>query len=140
VSAAVIQPAQGICFAIPINTAKFIVPDLLRKGRVVRGYLGVQARTVPLAPALKRQFELAQTDTVEVMDVTIDGPADDAGVINEDFILAFGGQPVSSVDDLHRLLTRLPVGEAAPIELLRDGRKLQRWVTPAEHPDAARVG
>lgn len=140
INTAVIQPAQGICFAIPANTAKFIVPELLRRGRVVRGYLGLQVRTVPLAPGLRRKLELAQAEAAEVMDVAIDGPADDAGVINEDLILALGEQPVAGVDDLHRLLTRLPVGQPQSVTLLRDGKLIRRAVTPSEHPAAAEVG
>jgi S1-C subfamily serine protease len=139
INTAVIQPAQGICFAIPVNTAKFIVPELLRHGRVVRGYLGIQARTVPLGRLVRRKFELTQSEAVEVMDVTIDAPADQAGIINEDFIIALGEQTVQSVDDVHRLLTRLPVGVPAAVTIIRGERKLQRWVTPAEYPAASPV-
>lgn len=134
INTAVIQPAQGICFAIPVDTAKFIVPELLRRGRVVRGYLGIQARTVPLSPVLQRTFELTQTHAVEVQDVGLDTPADEGGIINEDLIIALGEHTVTSIDDLHRLLTRLPVGEPVPVTLLRTGRKLTRAVTPTELP------
>ena len=137
INTAVIQPAQGICFAIPINMAKHILPQLMKHGRVVRGYLGLHARTVPIPQVLKRKFELTQSSGVEVQDVEPDTPADQAGIINEDVIISLGEQPVTSVDDLHKLLTQLPVDVPAQVILMRDGRRLERWVTPNEYPHRA---
>src|SRR6059036_218805 len=76
VNTAIIRPAQGICFAIPINMAKDVLPQLLKYGRVVRGYLGLHVRTVPLSPVQQRTFELSQTGGVEVMAIEPGGPAD----------------------------------------------------------------
>jgi S1-C subfamily serine protease len=134
INTAVIQPAQGLCFAIPVNMAKHILPQLLKYGRVVRGYLGLHARTVPLPVALARRFELTQTAAVEVLAVEPDAPADQAGVLEEDLLVSLGEQPVNSVDDLHKLLTQLPVEVPAPIILLRGQRRLERWVVPNEYP------
>ena len=139
INTAVIQPAQGICFAVPINTAKIVLPQLLRHGRVVRGFLGLHARQVPIRPDLGRRLGLTQKTGVEVMLLEEDGPAESGGMWVEDVVVGFAGKTVENVDDLHRLLTQLPVGEARPVTLLRDGRKVERSVTPVENPKAAKA-
>src|SRR3954465_9858247 len=103
INTAIIQPAQGICFAIPINTAKTILPQLLKHGRVIRGYLGLHVRQVPVAPDLARKYELAQRTGVEILMLEEDGPAQTGGLWIEDVIVGFAGKPVASVDDLHRM-------------------------------------
>jgi S1-C subfamily serine protease len=137
INTAIIRPAQGICFAIPINMAKHILPQLMKHGRVVRGYLGLHARTVPIPPPLARRFGLGQSAAVEVLKVETDGPADQAGLQEEDLIIALGEQPTASVDDLHKLLTQLPVGIPAAVTLLRGGRRFERLVVPTEYPNPA---
>lgn len=134
INTAVIQPAQGICFAIPINMAKHILPQLMKHGRVVRGYLGLHARNVPLPAEIRQRFELQQEGGVEVVSVEPDSPADQAGLTEEDVIVSLGEQPVASVDDLHKLLTQLPVEVPSPIVMLRGERRLERWVAPDEYP------
>ena len=134
INTAVIQPAQGICFAVPVNTAKTILPQLLKHGRVVRGYLGLHARQVPIAPDLRRRYELPETTGVEILMLEEDAPAQNAGLWIEDIIVAFAGRPVGSVDDLHRLLTQHPVGTPAPAVVLRDGRRVERTVIPGPYP------
>lgn len=134
INTAVIQPAQGICFAVPVNTAKVILPQLMANGRVRRGYLGVQARPVPIAPALRHRFGIAQATGVEVTLMDDDGPALLGGVWIEDVLTGYAGKAVATVDDLHRLLTHLPVGEPQPVDLLRDGKWLTRTVTPGDYP------
>src|SRR5262245_22246702 len=101
INTAVIQPAQGICFAIPINMAKHILPQLLQYGRVVRGYLGLHVHPVPIPPAVARKLELTQTHGVEIQHVEPDGPADQAGLREGDVIVLFGDLPATNVDDLH---------------------------------------
>lgn len=135
INTAVIQPAQGICFAVPINTAKTILPQLLKHGRVVRGYLGLHARQVPVSPEVREASGLAQRTGVEILMLEEDGPAQTAGLWIEDVIVGFAGRPVGSVDDLHRLLTRSPVGTPAPIILIREGRRVARTVVPAAYPE-----
>ncbi len=139
INTAIIHSAQGICFAIPINAAKHILPQLLQHGRVVRGYLGLHGHNVPLARQLARSFELVQESAVEVVAVEPGGPADQAGLETDDLIIALGEQDVTSVDDLHRLLAQLPVGVPSSLVLLRGSRRLQRFVLPEEYPhwDAA---
>ena len=135
INTAIIRPAQGICFAIPINMAKDILPQLMKHGRVVRGYLGLHVRTVPLSPAQQRTFDLKQTGGVEVMAIEPGGPAEQAGVLEEDVIMSLGETPTTSVDDLHRLLTQLPVDVPASITLLRGERRLERMVLPTPYPE-----
>jgi S1-C subfamily serine protease len=140
INTAVIAPAQGICFAIPINMAKTIVPLLLQHGKVMRGYLGLHVRTIPIARATQKQLELEQTTTVEVLSLEANGPADQAGVMEEDCILSIGDHAVTNVDDLHRLLTQLPIEIPITITLLRGQRRLERMVLPQEYPHAAPAG
>ena len=140
INTAIIQPAQGICFAIPINMAKHILPQLLQHGRVVRGYLGVHGRNVPLPRLLARRFQLSQPTGVEILSVEEGGPADQAGITEEDIIVSLAEQPTGSVDDLHKLLMQQPVGIPAPILLLRGERRLERWVVPDDYPDPVRRG
>jgi S1-C subfamily serine protease len=135
INTAVIQPAQGICFAIPINMAKHILPQLLQHGRVVRGYLGIHGRSVPLPRALARGFELAQPSGVEILSVETGGPADQAGINDQDILISLAEQATGSVDDLHKLLMQLPVGIPAPVVLLRGERRLERWVVPDDYPE-----
>jgi S1-C subfamily serine protease len=138
INTAIIQPAQGICFAVPVNTAKSILPQLLKHGRVIRGYLGLHVRQVPIAPDIARRYELAQKTGVEILMLEEDGPAQSGGLWIEDVIVGFGGKPVTNVDDLQRLLTQLPVGLQAAAVLLREGRRLERTLVPADYPSPVR--
>ncbi len=138
INTAIIQPAQGICFAIPINMAKHILPQLLQHGRVVRGYLGVHGRNVPIPRVMARRFELTQATGIEILSVEEGGPADQAGIQDEDIIVSLAEHPTGSVDELHKLLMQLPVGIPAPIVLFRGERRLERWVVPDDYPDPVR--
>jgi S1-C subfamily serine protease len=137
INTAIIRPAQGICFAIPVNMAKHILPQLMQHGRVVRGYLGLHGRNVPLAEGVLRRWELTQKSAVEVVAVEPDGPADQAGILEGDFLISLGERPTASVDDLHKLLTELPVGVPSSLLLLRGERRLERLVVPNEYPNPA---
>jgi S1-C subfamily serine protease len=134
INTAVIMPAQGICFAVPINTAKHILPQLMQHGRVVRGYLGLHARNVPLPPPFARRYNLGQTGAVQVQAIEPDSPADQAGILEDDLIISLGDQPTATVDDLHKILTQLPVEVPAVVVLLRGDRRLERMVVPMEYP------
>jgi S1-C subfamily serine protease len=135
INTAVIRPAQGICFAIPINMAKHILPQLLQHGKVVRGYLGIHGRSVPIPNVIARRFELPQSAGVEIVAVEKNGPADQAGVAEEDIIISLAEKPTATIDDLHKLLVQLPVGVPAPIVLLRGDRRLERWVVIDDYPE-----
>lgn len=138
INTAVIQPAQGICFAVPVNTAKTILPQLLKHGRVVRGYLGLHARQVPVAPDLRSRYGLTEKTGVEILMLEEDAPAQNAGLWIEDVVVAFAGKPVGSVDDLHRLLTQHPVGIPAQVVVIREGRRVERTVVPGPYPEPVR--
>lgn len=134
INTAVIQPAQGICFAVPINTARLILPDLLRHGRVIRGYLGLSGRQVPIPHAIGRRVGIELGSGVEVVGLEQGGPADVAGLDIEDIIVSAADESITSVDDLHRFLTAHPVGKPASLSILRHGRRLDIRVSPAEYP------
>jgi S1-C subfamily serine protease len=135
INTAVIQPAQGICFAIPINMAKHILPQLLKHGRVVRGYLGIHAQPVPIPQVLIRRFGLDQKVGVEILGVEPDSPADHAGLEEGDVILSFADLPATSIDDLHKLLTQLPVGIPSSVAFLRGDRRIERMLIPTDYPN-----
>ena len=137
INTAVIQPAQGICFAIPINTAKDILPQLLKHGKVLRGYLGLHGRQVPVPAETAERFGLAQKSGVEIVALEPDGPAEQAGLEIDDVIVELGERPVTKVDDLQRLLTQVPVGVPSSIVVLREGRRIERLVLPTDYPNPA---
>lgn len=134
INTAVIQPAQGICFAVPISTAKTILPQLMQQGRVNRGYLGLQGRSVPLAREVIERLELKQKEAVEILGVETGGPADAAGLDEGDLLLALDNRPATSIETLQRLLTELPVGIGVEAAFLRGGRPMTRLLVPAEFP------
>jgi S1-C subfamily serine protease len=104
---------------------------------VVRGYLGLHVRPVPVPPQLAQRYGLAQKHGVEVLAVESGGPAEEAGLQEGDVVITFGDQPAGSVDDLHKLLTQLPVGIPASVVVLREGRRLERLVIPTDYPNPA---
>jgi S1-C subfamily serine protease len=132
VNTATILPAQGICFAIGINTAKFVASRLLRDGRLRRSYIGVSAQTVPVHRRIVRFYDLPKETGVVVLSVEDNSPARHAGLREGDVIVALEHQPVAGVDDLHRLLTEVRVGVSCPITILRRTEKLDLKVVPEE--------
>ena len=132
VNTAIILPAQGICFATAINTAKFVAGRLLQDGRIRRAYIGVEAQTAPLHRRLVRFYDLQQKSGVIVAAVTPDSPAQRAGLREGDVIISFDGKPVAGVDDLHRLLTDARVGVSSALIVLRWTEKLELKVVPEE--------
>jgi S1-C subfamily serine protease len=131
---AIIHSAQGICFAIPITMVKRIFPQLMQHGRVVRGYLGMHGRDVPIARAIARLLALTQETGVEVIGLEKDGPAAQAGMSEGDLIISLGDQPITGLDDLQKRLSEIPVGIPADVVLLRNNRLLSRFVVPGEYP------
>jgi S1-C subfamily serine protease len=132
VNTATILPAQGICFAIGINTAKFVASRLLRDGRIRRSYIGVSAQTVPVHRRVVRFYDLPQETGALVLSVEEKSPARRAGLHDGDVIVALEGQPVAGVDDLHRLLTDVRVGVGCSLTVLRWTEKLALRVVPEE--------
>jgi S1-C subfamily serine protease len=132
VNTATIMGAQGLCFAIGINTAKFVAARLLRDGKIRRSYIGVQAQTVPLHRRLVRFYDLPKESGVVVISVEEASPAKRIGLREGDVIVALDGQPVAGVDDLHRLLTDARVGVSNPLTVLRHTERLEMKVVPEE--------
>jgi S1-C subfamily serine protease len=132
INTAVIQSAQGICFAIGINTAKFVLDHLMREGRVRRSVIGVAGQTVPIARKMARHHGLLTESGVFVTALTEKSPARAGGVRDGYIVVGFAGQSISGIDDLHRLLTHERVGEPVVIRVLRGGRLLDLTLTPAE--------
>src|SRR5712692_6234366 len=132
VNTATIMGAQGLCFAIGINTAKFVAGRLLRDGRIRRSYIGVEAQTAPLHRRLVRFYDLPQESGVFVVSVGDGSPAQRAGLREGDVITALDGKPVAGVDDLHRLLTDARVGVSSSLTVLRWTEKLELRVVPEE--------
>ena len=132
VNTATILPAQGICFAIGINTAKFVASRLLRDGRLRRSYIGVSAQTVPLHRRVVRFYDLPKESGALVLLVEDASPARRAGLREGDVIVALEGQPVAGVDDLHRLLTEVRVGLSSTLTVVRYTEKLELKIVPEE--------
>jgi S1-C subfamily serine protease len=134
VNTAIISAAQGICFATSIDTAKLVVGQLLRHGRVRRGYIGVAGQNTPLPRRLVRHLELPAEAGVRVMSVEPGSPAAAAGIEAGDVIVAWDAAPVPRIDDMHRLLSDQYLDRPAQVTLLRGTRKLVRRVEPVELP------
>src|SRR5476649_956652 len=132
VNTATIMPAQGLCFAIASNTARFVAARLIRDGRIRRSYIGLAGQTVPIPRGVARENQLAVTSGVFVVSVEPGSPAATAGLKDGDVVLSFAGTPVTGVDDLHRLLTEERIGEPTVVTFLRAARRRQITVVPAE--------
>ena len=132
VNTATILPAQGICFAIGVNTAKFVASRLLRDGRIRRSFVGVSGQTVPVHRRVVRFYDLPKETGALVLSVEENSPAKRAGLREGDIIVALEGQPVAGVDDLHRLLTEVRLGVSCWLTVLRWTEKLELKIVPEE--------
>jgi S1-C subfamily serine protease len=132
VNTAMILPAQGICFAIAVNTAKFVAARLIRDGRIRRSYIGVAGQNVPLPRRVVRFFNLSIESGILIVSVEANSPAMQGGLLEGDIIIACDGKPIAGIDDLHRLLTDERVGAALPVEVIRRNEKLTLRVVPQE--------
>ncbi|MBZ5665156.1 MAG: trypsin-like peptidase domain-containing protein [Acidobacteriia bacterium] len=132
VNTATILPAQGICFAIGINTAKFVASRLLRDGRIRRSYIGVSAQTVPIHRRVVRFYGLPRETGVVVVGIEDRSPARTAGLREGDVIVALDEKAVAGVDDLHRLLTDAEVGARCALTVIRHTERLILPIFPEE--------
>ncbi|HEY4330767.1 MAG TPA: trypsin-like peptidase domain-containing protein [Phycisphaerae bacterium] len=132
INTAVIAMAQGLCFAVPINTAKHVATQLIAHGKVSRSYIGVMGQSVPITRKLIRFWKLEQTTGILVAGIEDHSPASKAGLEEGDILLSFDSQVVKDVDALHRLLTADRIGKPAAFSVLRGYEKLEVEVTPAE--------
>jgi S1-C subfamily serine protease len=131
VNTAMILPAQGLCFAIASNTARFVAGRLIRDGRIRRSYIGVAGQNVPIGRAVARANQLAAASGVLVVSVEPGSPAASADLREGDIVLALGSEAVTGVDDLHRRLTDDRIGVATEMAILRGGRRRQVTVVPS---------
>src|SRR5947207_5181659 len=132
VNHAVILPAQGICFAIASNTARFVTGWLIKDGYIRRSSIGVAGQNVPLHPRVVRFHQLPNDRGVLVMEVEPGSPAAVTGLQKGDTVVGFKGRPISTVDDLHKNLVAAEIGVASPLMFLRGTEKLFRMVVPRE--------
>jgi S1-C subfamily serine protease len=139
VNTATIMPAQGLCFAIAINTAKFVASRLIKDGRIVRGYIGTAGQNVELPRRVVRYHKLAVKSGVMIASVEPQSPAQRAGLRQGDVIVAFGGSHVSGIDDLQRLLTGDCVGVRSELGVIRGTESLTLEIVPSESRPVSRA-
>jgi S1-C subfamily serine protease len=132
VNTAVILPAQGLCFAVGINTAKFVAARLIKDGKIRRAYLGVGGQNVAIPRLIVRAQQLKSETGVLVISVEKQSPAERAGLVQGDVIVTLDGALVGSVDDLHKLLTEARIGSRCEIALLRQSQKISLAVVAQE--------
>jgi S1-C subfamily serine protease len=137
INTAVIAGAQGICFAVASNTAKFVLGELIRHGRVRRAYVGVSAQTVPVPRRFSQEFSLGNRFGALVIGIEPHSPAAAAGLVTQDIVVKLGGDTVAGVDDLVRLLDGGRVDQPVVMTVLRFGNLVELTVRPIERPSAA---
>jgi S1-C subfamily serine protease len=127
-----ILAAQGICFAIGINTAKFVAGRLIKEGKIRRSYIGLGGQNVPLFRRIVRFHHLSVDSGVLVVSIEDNSPAKRAGLSEGDIIVGLDSQPVAGIDDLHRMLTEEKVGVKTTLTILRQTEKLNLNIIPEE--------
>jgi S1-C subfamily serine protease len=132
VNTAVIMSAQGICFAVPINTAKMIIGPLIKEGKFRRGYIGVGGQNVPLPRRVVLFHELSVESGVLAISIEPNSPAQTAGLREGDVIVGLNNQPIANIDDLHKVLTHEGVGVRSQLTILRRSEKLVLSIVPEE--------
>ncbi len=132
INTAMIAGAQGLCFAVASNTARFVAARLIRDGAIRRSYIGVAGQNVSVPRALARANQVAVSSAVLVASVESGSPAEQGGLRHGDVIFAVGDRAVSGIDDLHRQLTDDRIGEPLLVSVLRSGARHQLTVIPRE--------
>ena len=132
VNTAMILPAQGICFATSIDTAKFVASRLIRDGKVSRSYIGLAGQNVPMPRRIVRYYNLPVESGILVVSFEENSPARRAGLREGDIIIGFDNHPTGGIDDLHKLLTEERIGHASSLLVIRGTQKLELEVTPRE--------
>jgi S1-C subfamily serine protease len=134
INTAIILGAQGISFSVPIDTANWVVGELMTTGRVRRGWLGIAGQNRPLGRDLTRRLGLDQAGGVEVSGFDDRGPAARSGMRQGDVVVTIDGRPVSHVDDIHRVLQKWPIVAPLRLALVRDRQLVEIEVLPVEAP------
>ena len=132
INTAVIAGAQGICFAIPVNTAHIVIPQLIRDGHVRRGWIGVSGQTIQLSRRRVQLNHLHAAGATLVTEIVAGAPASKGGLRAGDIIIALDGSAVGGVDDLQRMLTAESIGRPMEVAVLRTGQRLDLTITPSE--------
>jgi S1-C subfamily serine protease len=132
VNTAMIRSAQGISFAIAVNTARFVATKLITEGRIVRGMIGVAGQNAVIPRRVMRYFDLEQERAVLVQGTEPDSPARRAELLPGDLIVGFDGHVVSGIDDVHHLLTGDVIGRDVPVRIIRRTQDLVLTVRPVE--------
>jgi S1-C subfamily serine protease len=132
VNTAIILRAQGICLAIPVNTAKFVVGPLMKDGKIRRSYIGVGGQTVPLPRRVINFHNLPVESGILVISIEENSPAQKAGLLERDVIIGFDEQPIANIDDLHKVLTHEQVGVRSRLAILRRSEQLVLDIVPEE--------
>jgi S1-C subfamily serine protease len=131
VNTAVIYMAQGLGFAVPADTSRWVIGELITHGKVRRPYLGIGATVVAIERRLVRELDLLSDRGVEVSELVSGGPAKEAGIRLGDVVVGVNGRLVASVDDLHQVLARLPLDQTIALSILRSGTLVEIQVEPA---------
>jgi len=137
VNTAIIRPAQGICFATAIDTAKFVAGWLIKEGRFRRAYIGVGGQDVPLHRRIVRFHKLPAETGVLVVSLERDSPAAVADLQIGDVIIGYNGRVVRSISDLHKILQGREIDSLGEISVLRRTEVLRVPITPTESPTSA---
>jgi S1-C subfamily serine protease len=132
INTAMIYMAQGISFAVPVNTARWVVGELLTHGKVQRAYLGLVGQVRTLGRRVQRHFDLPVATAVEIVSVEENGPAQRAGLRQGDRIVAVNGESVATTDDIHRRLAGHPKGALLKLTILRDTDRREVQVVAGE--------
>lgn len=132
VNTAIILPAQGICFAIASNTAEFVAAWLIKEGRIRRSWIGVAGQNVPIHARVVRYHRLAVDHGALVAGIEPGSPAANSELREGDVIVAFNGEPVRGIDDLHRNLVGAAIGTAVRLTVIRHTEKLDLTLVPGE--------
>jgi S1-C subfamily serine protease len=132
VNTAMILPAQGICFATSIDTAKFVASRLIRDGKVSRSYIGLAGQNVPLPRRVVRFYNLPVESGILIVSFEEQSPGERAGLREGDIIVGFDDRPIAGIDDLHKLLTEERIGHKSALTVIRGTQKLALAVIPEE--------
>ncbi len=134
VNTATILPAQGLCFAIAANTARYIAGRLLRDGRISRGYIGVAGQNIALPRRLVRFHQLGPEAALLVVTVEAGSPAEKGGLRERDLIVVWDGRPIAGIEDLQRALSEAQPGTTAIVSVIRGTEKIDLQITPSDRP------
>jgi S1-C subfamily serine protease len=132
INSAMIYMAQGISFAIPVNTARWVTSELILHGKVRRSHLGIAAFSRPISRRLQRQLGLKQQFIVEVSSVESRSPAERSGLRKGDLIYGLAGQEINSVDDIHKVLSTFTPGDEAEALVVQNGSQKRLTIRPEE--------